>query len=115
MKTLEEGLYTKSIIYDFESKKSVLIEITYFYPIGESVIFRVSNFLFQKLLEGRIQKAGTIKFDSFKAIESLSEHESRELAWKIYEEADKVLELPESAFPPTPIKSDSKKRNNKTS
>ncbi len=98
MTTLEEGLYTKSIIYDFESKKFVLIEITYFYPIGESVIFRVSNFLFEKLLEGRIQKDGTVKFDSFRSIESLSEYESRELAWKIYEEADNVLALRKAPF-----------------
>ncbi|EMO78579.1 hypothetical protein LEP1GSC126_0082 [Leptospira kirschneri str. 200801774] len=103
MKTLEEGLYTKSIIYDFESKKSVLIEITYFYPIGESALFGVSNFLFQKLLNGRILRDGTIKFDSFEAIESLSTSERRELAWKIYDEVDKVLELAESAFPDTDI------------
>ncbi|KGE21803.1 hypothetical protein [Leptospira interrogans] len=104
MKTLEEGLYTKSIIYDFESRKSVLIEITYFYPIGESVIFRVSNFLFQKLLRGRIRKDGVIKFVSFKAIETLSTSEGRELAWKIYEEVDKVLELPDDSFPPENFK-----------
>ncbi|EMS84101.1 hypothetical protein [Leptospira noguchii] len=104
MTTLEEGLYTKNIIYDFESKKSVLIEITYFYPIGESVIFKVSNFLFQKLLEGRIRKDGVIKFDSFEAIGSLSTSERRTLAWKIYEEVDKVLELPDDSFPPETFK-----------
>ncbi|EMK02937.1 hypothetical protein LEP1GSC166_1894 [Leptospira kirschneri] len=104
MKTLEEGLYTKSIIYDFESKKSVLIEITYFHPVGESALFRVSNFLFQKLLNGRILKDGTIKFDSFEAIESLSTSERRELAWKIYDEVDKVLELPDDSFPPETFK-----------
>ncbi|AXR62868.1 hypothetical protein DQM68_19590 (plasmid) [Leptospira mayottensis] len=92
---LSEQYYVKHILHTFKSEKSVLIEIEYYYPIGPQVSFRVSSWCYsQTLVTGVFYRDGSGCGTKYSAITLLTSIERRELSYKIYEEVDRVLELP---------------------
>ncbi|UMQ60553.1 hypothetical protein [Leptospira interrogans] len=91
-----EQYYIKHILHTFKSEKSVLIEIMYYYPISPRIYFGVYSWYYgEEFICGRVYRDGTFDVKKSNIIMLLDPSERRNLAERIYDEADIILELVE--------------------
>ncbi|TGK12845.1 hypothetical protein [Leptospira stimsonii] len=95
---MEEGYYIRAKIVDLPSKKSVMIETRFYFPIGPQATFKVKNFLGQLLTHGTVFKdSGNVESGGITRVfcERYTAKERRMIALEAIEQSELVLELPD--------------------